>query len=696
MIRGYIFYLSLIATAITVVSCDAVNVDLPEKAHGIFSASIIQNYSIEIASKSSETKTWQASGKRISATITEEPWNTGIDVRSSVTGDEIEWVDSARVGLFLENAANSAIVGFNIPINPLTHEIYKSRTDGYKYYEKKYLLNPPDTLTNRELGIVEHTDFFWNNLQKLPDKVNFYGFYPRPFDFIHDWEYLRSSVVSTISTASTTEWNLLKYDFWTDQTDENMNQFDLMYSISSQAITNIPNSYGNQGKGQTDNVHLPFIHAFSLLDFTIDKGSYTGDFKVSSISISGTKVTKSGTIDIKNGTLTETMSTGGQTIKRLLSSENEGTTTVRTAMIVPPISSSSEIDITCTIDGADYACSFSKMSITSGKRYSVKLKIVPDGLVIMRIWDGATVTIGNKTYEGPGEFELESNYAKEKSFIVSNKNSDFSISKVTKNNIILNSKNGNDEYALEQSDGANTYYSVVSTPTTSWYSHPDKMRTFFDGIWNSFTSSYDEQDKDSQLWVDRSGNGNDGKLENFSSPYGWTGKGLKFNGTTSIVKFPGKINSTAYSMEFLIFMEENQKTSGTPRIIAEGTDFPAYYFRKQNGTNQWKVGLYGHGAGRVNDFNYIVNFGKMMQIDVVYSNHKVTVYLDGQEIASSPSTLVNAKSIQEASIGRRITDYTRALTGTYYSVILYDVPLTNEEINQNLTVNKSRFGDWTQ
>lgn len=158
-------------------------------------------------------------------------------------------------------------------------------------------------------------------------------------------------------------------------------------------------------------------------------------------------------------------------------------------------------------------------------------------------------------------------------------------------------------------------------------------------------------------------------------------------------------------MEFYIFMEETQNTGGPPRLIAEGTDYPAYYYRKYTDSNNqiyWNVGLYGHGNGNVADMGPKVYFGKyIMQLDLVYSDKTlksyVTYWENGQKVQKMVTEEAriydDAKEIPKASLGRRITDFTRALTGTYYSFILYDKALTLDDVNHNFEINYSRFGD---
>ena len=56
------------------------------------------------------------------------------------------------------------------------------------------------------------------------------------------------------------------------------------------------------------------------------------------------------------------------------------------------------------------------------------------------------------------------------------------------------------------------------------------------------------------------------------------------------------------------------------------------------------------------------------------------------------SNLVNAKPVSTASIGGRTSNNLRSLVGTYYSFLMYDKALSDEDILKNFNVNKTRYG----
>lgn len=632
------------------------------------------------------------------ATVTDEEWGkTYVSTRSNSLMDKVEWEDSVRVGLYLANTNGTIDDKLrNIPLNPITHKVYQ------EYCPKNFNMTlGADLFTEETDPVVSGAAYFWDKSKWSKGTLvhgknkSFYAFYPRPYDMnkSQDWLYIRNSVVDIKKLATSYSWNKISYDFWTNETDENLHLFDLMYSLSE--TSGVEDRYGNQNKDGKSSIQMPFLHAFCLLDINVEKGNYQGDFSISSIEFSGANVSTSGILDIKDGTLTQTGANG--IITKTVDTSSNKSDELNTAMIVPPVTG--DINLACTVDGAKYKCSLSNIDFKSGYKYKVNLKMQANGEIYLQVWKGATVTINGNQIEGK-EYALTRAERNTGKFIVSG-SSGYKVARVLKNGkeITLSKGVGDElEYNFETDPKEKTYYTIVTEPT-DWYAVSDKIRIQYDGLRNN---PYKEsQDNTSSSWTDLSGHGYDGQLENFNLEDGWSGKGLTFDGIKSIVTFPGTINSTEYTMEFYIFMEETQNTGGTPRLIAEGTDYPAYYFRYSKTKNQWDVGLYGHGNGHVQDMGKFVDFGKyIMQFDFVYSNKQVkeytTYWLNGKKVQTTVTYSDlddDAKEIPKASLGRRITDFTRALTGTYYSFILYDKALGQDEVDHNFEINHSRYGD---
>lgn len=86
----------------------------------------------------------------------------------------------------------------------------------------------------------------------------------------------------------------------------------------------------------------------------------------------------------------------------------------------------------------------------------------------------------------------------------------------------------------------------------------------------------------------------------------------------------------------------------------------------------------------------------IVQLDCLfnYENKTFKIYCNGVlgRNFDLGESVTMARSIPIASLGNRIQDNTRALKATYYSFILYDRELSEEEIQKNYNVNKARYG----
>ena len=653
-------------------------------------------YTIEMTRcNNNGNRSWLSNDGDITATMEEGMWTNVSMTRNTTPNERVEWEDATRVGLYL--VRTDGTVGDtlkNIPINPKTHAIYKS------YCLSAFNLDTDnDEIVEETTPVVDGAAYFWNVSKWSKGSYvsntvrNFYAFYPRPYDVYlsRDWQYTRNSIVDIKKLNDTYDWNIISYDFWTNETDENLHQFDLMYSLSE--TDGVSNRYGNKNKEGNSSIQLPFLHAFCFLDINIEKENYQGDFSLSSIDFSGANVSTSGKLNIQDGTLEQSGQNG--TITKTIDPSSRQNDSYNTSMIVPP--TSGDVDLICNVDGAKYKCTLRDVDMKSGYKYTLDLKMRASGDIYLQVWSGATVSINGSTISGK-EHLLTDTERQATSFTVTTSN-DYIIRRVLKNGKEIKAS-GTDPltYDFDNNPKEKTYYTIVTEPN-KWYIHPDHIRIQYDGLRNNPYVS--KQDNTVSSWTDLSGHGYDGLLENFNLAEAWSGKGLTFDGVKSIVSFPGTINPTEYTMEFYIFMEENQNTGGTPRLIAEGTDYPAYYFRSQSAPDyKWRAGLYGHGNGYVGDMPELkVNFGQgIMQLDFVYFNKKLDAYLtcweNGEKVqrhAIKTDLADDARSIPKASLGRRITDFTRALTGTYYSFILYDKALKKDEVEQNFILNVERY-----
>lgn len=696
--RKFMFWTLLISTLLIFISCDVTKEDI-EAGGGETGAFLMTtaNSTGRLNTRSVNMPTMKAGGS-MTAQIEESDWcvsPTSVS-RSAVMGDEVEWRNTTELSVYITDAANTGntLIARNLAMNPKSHIMHET------YYGRSNL--------DGNGKIVETSTFFWDAdwgmKNSMTDEVNFYGFYPRPVNSVLQdaLAYERNSIILQEDAAgqSGQQWNLLHYAFF-DQTDDNMSWHDVMCAIPEGEGVR----YGNQNKTKGSDVQLHYKHMFSLLDIEVNKGNkYKGDCVISSMVLSGTQVFTEGTLDILNGTISPTRGNGDQEVKiarifdaQKITIENP----FHKTMIVQPTqdgdspNDGERLVLTCCIDGVNYNCSFPTLKLESGKKYKLKLTLTPAGVVVFKIWNGATVTLGEQTLT-PNDSEKEIT-PKAENFAV-NVSNGYRLVDILKNGKSILGEIEDGKYKLERNEDSNTNYNVVTCKADNWYV-TDGMQLHFDGLRNQYNSATTEQNKNIGIWYDLSGNDHDGTLRSFTSTSGWNGKGLVFDGLDDLVYFSGKITQS-YTMEFYVCVEPTQR-GAHPRFVAEGNKYPCFYFY---GTSGHYDGIYTETSyehilaffdkDNVSMGTKIVTDGTtIIQLDFTYdANTKVlTHYVDGVK-KGEKHDVVEPKSIDIASIGNRYVDNSRALAATYYSFMIYDRALTSQEIIKNNSVNKDRYG----
>lgn len=664
-----------------------------QSQNGEFLATELGDYMFDITTRSLNSENSLKSNSELSCVeISEEPWNDrrASKTRSAASDESIIWVDVPFLSMYVTDADNSdALLVGNVPLDPSSLTVYD-----------KY-----DIDKNGTPSAITSSAFFWNDWihkSQLQDKtVNFYGYYPRPCD-VTDWEYRRNSIVELEYATNTAEkWNELRYTFYLDQTDDNLSYFDLMYSMPEEANAGGSHRHGNKNKTQSDNIQMPFRHAFCLLDIEIDRGTYEGECQITSLSVEGTQVFTQGTLDIVKGEINPSVpNVLNRTIKPLDITKEEP---FRTKMIVQPTDAPTGNDtdegrfvLSCTIDGAKYTCPFPNIELQGGKRYKLKLSVTPSGLSVFRVWNGASVTIDGMQFSS-----CEKKLTTKSEYFTVDHQDGFRILRVLKNGQIM-TPDENGHYILDKTEGANSYYNVVACPVENWYTDLNDLRILFDAKWNSKYGSMNTQTKDILYWSDLTGNGNDGTLQSFNNveeESGWAKDGLYFDGMDDIVRYPGNINPTDFTVEMYLYVYPNQVSGKVyGRLLAEDerTGYPALCLKTAKSIEDGKGNLsvcgnrmVDHGLPSTTNV-----LGKLVQIDYVYGEGVINLYMNGEWKAKTHGG--NSTSIPEASLGNRIADNTRALKAIYHSFLLYNKKLTTDEMKENLKVNISRFGEPTE
>ncbi len=710
-VRYIFFIIFLLALA----SC-ASDVDIIDSKEGVFGVAG-GAYSVNITkSDTSRELIDRFSAKEYAVELYEEEW-TSVDVSTRALAEQDVWSNQTNIALFFEDPSTGDLIAGDKAYNPIgkyalentlnpesTHSIVYSNDLWDIKWMKNPLLSEPD-LTASE-----------NYITFSPDPVNFYGYYPRPYNKdSNGLNYNSYSIINEVEARDAygadrgDQWNVLSYRYEL-QLDDNIKDYDVMVAQPA------------EGKEWTDDILLHFKHVFSLFVINIYKSDiYTFNPTVTNISVYGPKVYTEGKVDIKTGEL----SSGTSSIWRIERNISDGSITddkpFSTEMIVHPCEITQEDDFVfeIVIDRVTYKYSMPVgKKFEGGKKYTLSLTLNPDGKVTFDIFEGAEVTVGVTTYDAGFE-EMPPNVNNE-SFTVTPKPG-FKIYRVLENGLEIDpqSENGTSKTYPLTFDNANIIpYKIITYPE-NWYVI-DKLKMHFDGRKISKSGAViNTSSLNIETWEDLSGNDYNGTLVSFGhdgTSSGWNGvDGLLFDGINDYVSFDKGINPSEYTITFVLKFSSNQASHSHYRLTAEGPNYPCFYCL---GNNTNHLYMYTHGLNtRLHStiFQGTQNITPI-QVDIVYksnghtgSNYKATmlVYANGQLVAGYNQkyyfgTDMNKNyylkydagdATTKATIGGRLngTDEDRAWTGTYNSYMIYNKALSAKEILQNYTLNKTRF-----
>lgn len=660
-----------------------------------FLTTLSDNYDISLT-RNASTKKVQISDSNISGYITESDWyaKPTESTRAFIVGNKVTWDDIPNVALFIKDASSESFAVKDRPLTPATHYLYNYYYNPIDYGEdaNKYVSKQT----------IQNSDFFWDNYASDNENTifDFYGYCPRPYNRQgDDVKYTSESVINETDARSGK--TLLNYTFQTEQKDDNLRSYDLMVAMPEEASEY---AYGCINKKRGDNVQLRFRHLFSCLMITINRGTYQGDCKISSLKIAGTQVKNSGTLNIETGTIQQ--GTEYEPITRNIPVTNiEKDKPLETEMILQPTTDDEVADagndterlkIICVIDGAEYSCPLTNLKLKGGKKYHINLTLTPTDIVTFQVWDGAKVKLGDNEH-GKGTFLLTQKDIKSfKVELTDNSSNDIY---VCKDGILYNpTKDNSSVYNLEIDKGKNTIYNIVVSPqNTNWYV-TDSCAILFDATWRDKFNK-ENQSLATKTWSDLSGHNNDGTLIAFDTPNeksGWTLSGLNFDGINDIVTFPGHISSGNFTIEMYVNISSTQyadsETKPYKRLFGEPDNMDSGFLALYIGDSANRFGFFGLGHDTYFGNNGQIVFDELVQYDFIFDNGTLTVYKNGV-YGGQEKGLQYAREQTLASIGGRIKDNSRNLRSTYYSFILYDKALKKDEINHNYSINKTRYSE---
>lgn len=129
-------------------------------------------------------------------------------------------------------------------------------------------------------------------------------------------------------------------------------------------------------------VTLTMKHALSILAFNIRKDNYPGEGKLQQITIDGTPVYTSGTLNVASGSI-KGISSGKYTQTCDRDIQPEGwEENLPDFFCIPFSSSGTDVKLTFKIDGEDYPCQLPKYTIAGGMKYIFSLSLTEQGLRI--------------------------------------------------------------------------------------------------------------------------------------------------------------------------------------------------------------------------------------------------------------------------------------------------------------------------
>ena len=485
-----------------------------------------------------------------------------------------------------------------------------------------------------------------------------------------------------------------------------------------------------------------------------EEGITGGPIKLSKLSVTGNKVFVDGTLNLIEGKVTA--GNASTIIRALDNDQAEtvaGETFVDLrkgdliiSMIVQPtdgkIGNSEDFKIICVVDGVEYSCSLSNgVELITNHVYDVNLELAPETKVIVASGGGSRINLYPEGGSSPigalnGTGEINATFADRISI---EPNSGWRVLRIIENGTDLDLQNdpkitelspGQYSLSIDLTENRTKKYEVICVPN-DWYVTPLDLLMHLDGKLNNGFA--DEKapgfiQEIVPIWKDLSYNENNGILYNYDltqyanpadggatatsgTHSGWDGKGLKCDGRDDFTAFPVSLSSDRqYTISVYLHIPSNQ-FSGTSyqRIISEGTKADGtpptgnngYPSLNRSGNNLGYLGQTSDNTGWVaNGLSTNTDSWKnMIQIDLVgiktgASSRTLTTYINGEveRSATGMSSDPNTQNVTWTSIGGRSFDTSRHIHATYYSVMVYNRPLTAAEIKLNYNLNVERYG----
>lgn len=193
------------------------------------------------------------------------------------------------------------------------------------------------------------------------------------------------------------------------------------------------------------------------------------------------------------------------------------------------------------------------------------------------------------------------------------------------------------------------------------------------------------------MWKDLSGNGNDGKLNNFDNTdnSGWFENGISFDGINDVIEVAESdtISPKEQTIEIILQKDGDSNT----------TDGRQIFFVKWKGytmeINKNNTISYGRNSGYLTYLtsNKTINLSEKYSIVAKHENNISRLYINNifeKEQNVQPIAYSMMKTI---TIGNYAGNGGQYLNGKIYSIRMYNRALTDSEMEHNYEIDKERF-----
>lgn len=594
-------------------------------------------------------------GYTITLSIEESGWETGyenIQTKTSwaTTGGVTNWSSGDAIGIFMRRTdavPDAAVDRSNV----------------------KYTTT--STTTSATFAPTTSTIRFPGNTST---KVDFMAYYP------HETFGGTSSLVNFAAATDTTGYTALSYVIPANQTSSLLRTADLM---SATKIT-------NRDKTNTS-VAFTFKHALTLMTFAIKSSDFTG-VTLTKATLSGTKVTGNGTLNIS----TQNLTAGGTTFSpyTVLNQKLNSVNPVYADLIINPCTvttQGTQMRLTLAIGNRNYTCNMPAMTYAAGTRYTANITInnTQGSNRLIYVYGSGTVSI-LETLLGNGDIGSFNVGSTLSATLTGNTNwVPYTVTTGTANPVVLS---GTSPYVQSIPASSNNVW--MQFRPSNWYP-TSGLVSHFDGIYSGGFTITNTNASSNSTWTDISGYRKDMTLVNvkYDLTSGWLTNGIKLGPDDYMVYTGATVNN--FTFNFVInIAPENQRANA--QLVGWSAADLGFYLKGNPGDSNRKLAVRTSGDDGViqsgSETGYAPVRNQIIQLTFTYTVSTATVmlYVNGVYVAKR----TNVGSMLDKSNTRVGGDSNSSadLLANIHSYMVYNRVLTDTEIAAIYTFNQARFG----